>query len=90
MKFVLGSSSRYHGQHFSTPYPNFTTFDSAEAAVNERLSQTPEVYLLALTQFATSADAEVVSRSLICEQVNQIDHCQDALVFFSFVAAVAL
>lgn len=34
---------------------------SAEKAVNERLAQTPEVYVLALTQFATRADTEVVS-----------------------------
>lgn len=33
---------------------------SAEKAVNDRLAQTPELYLLALTQFATSADTEVV------------------------------
>ncbi|TFY78196.1 hypothetical protein EWM64_g5813 [Hericium alpestre] len=33
---------------------------NAENAVNERLAQTPEVYLLALTQFATSADTEVM------------------------------
>ncbi|KAI0314845.1 armadillo-type protein [Amylostereum chailletii] len=39
---------------------------SAEMVVNERLEQTPEVYLLALTQFATSADTEVMrSFSLI-------------------------
>ncbi|KAI0032084.1 ARM repeat-containing protein [Vararia minispora EC-137] len=33
---------------------------NAERAVDERLEQTPEVYLLALTQFATSADTEVM------------------------------
>lgn len=33
---------------------------SAEKAVNDRLAQTPELYLLALAQFATSADTEVV------------------------------
>ncbi|KAI0046306.1 ARM repeat-containing protein [Auriscalpium vulgare] len=33
---------------------------NAERAVNERLAQTPEVYLLALTQFATAADTEVM------------------------------
>ncbi|KAF7789278.1 hypothetical protein EIP86_000219 [Pleurotus ostreatoroseus] len=32
---------------------------NAEKAVNDRLSQTPELYLLALAQFATSADTEV-------------------------------
>ena len=33
---------------------------SAENVVNERLAQTPELYLLALAQFATSADTDVV------------------------------
>ncbi|OBZ65152.1 Importin subunit beta-3 [Grifola frondosa] len=33
---------------------------SAEKAVNDRLAQTPELYLLALAQFATSADTEVM------------------------------
>ncbi|KAI0061801.1 ARM repeat-containing protein [Artomyces pyxidatus] len=33
---------------------------NAERAVNERLTQTPEVYLLALTQFATAADTEMM------------------------------
>ena len=36
-------------------------FYSAENAVNDRLARTPELYLLALTQFAISADTEVVS-----------------------------
>ena len=34
---------------------------SAEKAVNERLGQTPELYLLALGQFAIMADTDVVS-----------------------------
>ncbi|KAI0090866.1 ARM repeat-containing protein [Irpex rosettiformis] len=33
---------------------------NAEKAVNDRLAQTPQLYLLALTQFATSADTEVM------------------------------
>jgi hypothetical protein len=33
---------------------------SAEKAVNDRLAHTPELYLLALAQFAISADTEVV------------------------------
>ena len=41
---------------------------SAERTVNERLEQTPEVILLALTQFATSADTEVV-RVSPCEGI---------------------
>lgn len=36
-------------------------FDSAEKAVNERLAHTPELYLLALAQFAIAADTEAVS-----------------------------
>ena len=39
----------------------FDPSTSAENAVNERLAQTPELYLLALAQFATAADTEVVS-----------------------------
>ncbi|KAI0644761.1 hypothetical protein C8Q79DRAFT_967516 [Trametes meyenii] len=34
---------------------------SAEKAVNDRLEHTPELYLLAIAQFATSADTELVS-----------------------------
>ncbi|PIL26735.1 hypothetical protein GSI_11149 [Ganoderma sinense ZZ0214-1] len=33
---------------------------SAEKAVDERLAQTPELYLLAIAQFATSADTELM------------------------------
>ncbi|KAI0364989.1 ARM repeat-containing protein [Pilatotrama ljubarskyi] len=33
---------------------------SAEKAVNDRLEQTPELYLLAIAQFATSADTELM------------------------------
>ncbi|EMD36115.1 hypothetical protein CERSUDRAFT_156882 [Gelatoporia subvermispora B] len=33
---------------------------NAEKAVNERLAQSPELYLLALAQFSTSADTEVM------------------------------
>ncbi|KAI0684888.1 ARM repeat-containing protein [Cytidiella melzeri] len=33
---------------------------NAEKAVNDRLAQTPQLYLLALSQFATSADTEVM------------------------------
>lgn len=36
-------------------------FSSAEKAVNDRLDHTPELYLLALAQFAIAADTEVVS-----------------------------
>jgi hypothetical protein len=34
---------------------------SAENAVNDRLAHSPELYLLALAQFAIAADTEVVS-----------------------------
>ena len=34
---------------------------SAEKIVDDRLSQTPELYILALAQFSTQADTEVVS-----------------------------
>lgn len=34
---------------------------SAEKAVNDRLAQTPDLYLLALAQFAIAADTEVAS-----------------------------
>lgn len=43
---------------------SFDPSTSAENAVNERLVQTPELYLLALAQFATTADTEVVSASI--------------------------
>jgi len=59
----------------STPHPlpnslisyhnilQLTTPFSAEAVVDERLAHRPDVYLLALTQFATRADTvEVVGR----------------------------
>ena len=36
---------------------------SAEKAVNDRLAHSPELYLLALAQFAIAADQEVVSQS---------------------------
>lgn len=45
----------------------FDPFTSAENAVNERLAQTPELYLLALAQFATAADTEVVSVPITLE-----------------------
>jgi hypothetical protein len=35
---------------------------SAEKAVNDRLTHTPELYLLALAQFSITADTEVVCR----------------------------
>lgn len=38
---------------------------SAEKAVNERLTHTPELYLLALAQFAITADTEVVNKSFV-------------------------
>ena len=38
----------------------------AEKAVNEALENKPEPYLLALAQFATSADTEVVCKWFIC------------------------
>ena len=37
---------------------------SAEKTVNERLAHTPELYLLALSQFSIVADTEVVSSEL--------------------------
>jgi hypothetical protein len=53
----------------STPHPlprlniSQLTSSSAEAVVDERLAHRPDVYLLALTQFATRADTvEVVGR----------------------------
>lgn len=38
---------------------------SAENAVNDRLAHSPELYLLALAQFAIAADTEVVSSAPI-------------------------
>lgn len=39
---------------------SFHLLPSAEKVVNERLAQTPELYLLALAQFTTAADTDVV------------------------------
>ena len=54
---------------YATPHPlprlsiSQLTSSSAEAVVDERLAHRPDVYLLALTQFATRADTvEVVGR----------------------------
>lgn len=41
--------------------PALTRYLSAEKAVNDRLAQTPDLYLLALAQFAIVADTEVAS-----------------------------
>ena len=49
----------------------FDAFASAENAVNERPVQTPELYLLALAQFATAADTEVVSMPMTLEVYTQ-------------------
>jgi len=46
-------------------YVTITLYCSAEKAVNERLAHTPELYLLALAQFAITADTPVVSFSNI-------------------------
>lgn len=43
---------------------------SAEKAVNERLAHTPELYLLALAQFAIAAETEVVSSLLSIARGN--------------------
>lgn len=47
-------------------------FSSAENVVNERLAQTPELYLLALAQFSTAADTEVVSIIVISDRTRYI------------------
>ncbi len=49
--------------HFILSHIIPTSPSSAEAVVDERLAHRPDVYLLALTQFATRADTvEVVGR----------------------------
>ena len=66
----------------STPHPlslpgiSQLTSSSAEAVVDERLAHRPDVYLLALTQFATRADTvEVVGRQCpISSIVTLITH----------------
>jgi hypothetical protein len=67
----------------STPHPlpkllisciYLTTPFSAEAVVDERLAHRPDVYLLALTQFATRADTvEVVGRQ--CSSLFYLSPC---------------
>lgn len=51
----------YHGRQWRKSVLTYVILVSAEKAVNERLAHTPELYLLALAQFAISADTEVVS-----------------------------
>lgn len=45
---------------------------SAEKAVNERLAHTPELYLLALAQFAITADTEVVRQRFFCMHMHRV------------------
>ena len=57
---------------------------SAEKAVNDRLAHLPELYLLALAQFAIAADTEVVCvpfNSLFAIRYAQILFISDALFF---------
>ena len=42
-------------------FTSYLAVPSAEKIVDDRLSQTPELYILALAQFSTQADTEVVS-----------------------------
>lgn len=62
-------------------------FDSAEKVVNERLAHTPEPYLLALAQFAITADTEVVGISLlvIADILMGVGRCGPFRLFFFVV-----
>lgn len=65
---------------------NLSPVHSAEKAVNERLAHTPELYLLALAQFAVSADTEVVSFHVIFAFLEPIwFRCAHSPLFFSVV-----
>ena len=55
MSFARRTSLRAMGYALPSDIPC-----SAEKAVNDRLAQTPELYLLALAQFAVSADTDMV------------------------------
>ena len=53
---------RYARGEYAAPHiDRELTRPSAEQAVDERLAHTPDLYLLAIAQFATSADTELVS-----------------------------
>jgi hypothetical protein len=57
---------------------------SAERAVNDRLAHSPELYLLALAQFAIAADKEVVKKDLFpVDSINypMLNNSSDALLF---------
>jgi hypothetical protein len=60
----IRSKSVFSSTLFLSP-SHFSFIISAEAVVDERLAHRPDVYLLALTQFATRADTvEVVCHTL--------------------------
>jgi hypothetical protein len=68
--------------------------NSAENAANDRLVQTPKLYLLALTQFAISADTEVVSLEPHLVQPTQANRrihprCAPSRSSFSLVSSSA-
>lgn len=59
---VLGDNKIRSKYDFTASYNSILTrWTSAEKAVNDRLAQTPDLYLLALAQFAIAADTEVAS-----------------------------
>ncbi|KAL1937022.1 hypothetical protein VTO73DRAFT_15601 [Trametes versicolor] len=57
MPSALGKS---FAPHRSSPSAERVCLRSAEKAVNDRLEQTPELYLLAIAQSPTSADTELM------------------------------
>jgi hypothetical protein len=63
---------------------------SAEKAVNDRLAQTPELYLLALAQFAASADTEVVRTIGIMKQMKLANNLSDAILLAGVTSTSAL
>ena len=76
MKFVQSNVCLLSAYSFNC---NRVLYFSAEKAVNERLAHTPELYLLALAQFAITADTEVVSLSSNPFSFG-IDHVVDAVL----------
>lgn len=63
-------------------------FYSAEKAVNERLAHTPELYLLALAQFAIYADTDVVSIFKVYR--SQLTIVSDEILFTGSPSPLAL
>ena len=68
------------GEHTAPRIDRELTRPNAEQAVDERLAHTPDLYLLAIAQFATSADTELVSYMFSARVHVVTPRTQDALL----------